>query len=59
MNLLSNAFKFTEQGQITLSVNVVKDSEEQALIIFQVKDTGIGIPKRQTNRLFSPSSSLG
>lgn len=58
MNLLSNAFKFTEEGKITLAVNIVEDSQKQALIRFQVKDTGIGIPRKQTDKLFSPFSQV-
>lgn len=58
MNLLSNAFKFTEEGKITLTVNIVEDNQNQALIRFQVKDTGIGIPRKQTDKLFSPFSQV-
>ncbi|MEL7035686.1 MAG: ATP-binding protein [Cyanobacteria bacterium J06592_8] len=47
-NLLSNAIKFTpENGQVTLRVRV-----DDNTVIFQIKDTGIGIPKEQQPLLF-------
>lgn len=49
-NLLNNAFKFTENGGITISVNSVKHSD---FISISVSDTGIGISEAQQNRLFS------
>lgn len=50
-NLLSNANKFTENGTITLTVHHER-REEYARIIFEVKDTGIGMSPEQTNKLF-------
>jgi len=47
-NLLSNAMKFTEEGEVNLSV----EYRDNALIIF-VKDTGIGISEQQQQHLFS------
>lgn len=52
VNLLSNAAKFTEQGTVTLSIR--RESEmEGDWMCFQVSDTGIGIPRDQTARLFT------
>lgn len=45
-NLVSNAIKFTENGSITLSIDVSTESDSKHLII-KVKDTGIGIPKEK------------
>lgn len=47
LNLLSNAFKFTFQGEVSISVQVVGEFFELA-----VKDTGAGIPAAQMNNLF-------
>ena len=49
-NLLGNAFKFTEKGTITLAVSSV----ENQYIIFEVKDTGIGIAADQQVLIFEP-----
>lgn len=53
-NLLSNAMKFTEQGQVDLDVYVEteQDSTEENRIIFAVKDTGIGIPENKQDLVF-------
>jgi len=49
-NLLSNAFKFTERGQVTVSVHKA-DNDENALR-FDVRDTGIGIPRDKQDLIF-------
>jgi CheY-like chemotaxis protein len=60
-NLLSNAFKFTEQGSVRLSVSLAERgwSEDHAVlraapsvIAFQVEDTGIGIPSEKQRIIF-------
>ena len=54
-NILDNAAKFTQQGQITLNVRrTVPDPTDpaQAYIIFQVSDTGIGMNPEQTEHIF-------
>jgi len=51
LNLLSNACKFTEKGQITLEV-MREIREHGDWIIFQVKDTGIGLAEEQQQRIF-------
>ncbi|WP_455204858.1 GAF domain-containing sensor histidine kinase [Kaarinaea lacus] len=50
-NLLSNANKFTEKGKIDLRV-FHKMRNKQDWVIFEVKDTGIGMNKKQLNKLF-------
>jgi len=53
-NLLSNAFKYTDEGEIELSVfyEPSDTSEEDVTIIFRVRDTGQGIPQEHIGRLF-------
>jgi PAS domain S-box-containing protein len=43
LNLVSNAVKFTKEGQITVSVSLLSEDEQQVTIEFAVADTGIGI----------------
>ena len=47
LNLLSNACKFTEKGTVLLSASV-----DDGFVVWQVSDTGIGIPKNQQNMIF-------
>jgi PAS domain S-box-containing protein len=49
VNLLSNAVKFTEHGSVTLTVRGV-----DGRAVFEVADTGIGIPPQQLDRIFDP-----
>ena len=51
INLLSNAMKFTEQGEVELEVTFEPWS---SLLIVQVRDSGIGISQEQQSRLFQP-----
>lgn len=50
LNLLSNAFKFTEQGQVSLKIEALPAGR----IRFEVNDTGIGISDEQAIHLFEP-----
>ncbi len=53
LNLLSNAAKFTEAGEITLDIaQVTRDGEEWVRI--QVRDTGVGIPEDKLETIFEP-----
>ncbi|WNO61943.1 ATP-binding protein [Rheinheimera sp. MMS21-TC3] len=57
INLISNAIKFTEQGDITLSLtSTPQPASEQVSIIFSVTDTGIGISAEQQKDLFTAFS---
>ncbi|WP_245391552.1 ATP-binding protein [Thioflexithrix psekupsensis] len=56
LNILSNAAKFTERGEVILSVRRIVVSSEEAWIEFQVKDTGIGMTGTQMARLFQAFS---
>ncbi|NTS78609.1 response regulator [Catenovulum sp. SM1970] len=50
LNLTSNAIKFTEQGQVTLSIELLS---ERSVLLFKVADTGIGLTPIQQKKLFS------
>ena len=52
-NLAGNAIKFTHQGEVSVNVGVVSCSDDETLLRFSVKDTGIGIPRQKINILFS------
>ncbi len=53
-NLVSNAIKFTEIGQVVLRVNSVARENNSAYIVFQVSDTGSGVAKEFIPHLFKP-----
>ncbi len=61
LNLLSNSLKFTDQGEIVLSVSVEKPSTDEngdIRLHFIVRDTGIGIPAERKDRLFRSFSQV-
>ncbi len=51
-NLLGNAIKFTDEGEVIVRVELVGEDEESATVRFEVSDTGIGISPEQQQRLF-------
>ena len=54
LNLLGNAVKFTEQGEIRLEVSCQASSHDQASLLFAVHDSGIGIAPDKLPHLFEP-----
>lgn len=52
VNLLSNAFKFTERGYVALTTELFDDNVDFSTIKITVKDTGIGIGEREIGRVF-------
>jgi PAS domain S-box-containing protein len=52
LNLVSNAVKFTNVGQITVSVKLVSETDDNVILQFSVKDTGIGINDTKTETIF-------
>ncbi|KAJ5793666.1 hypothetical protein N7457_000265 [Penicillium paradoxum] len=56
MNLLSNSYKFTPSGSVTVKAKVVRESKGRVRLECSVTDTGIGIPDEQKARLFRPFS---
>lgn len=55
-NLSNNAVKFTKQGEIIVSIRLVKKEKDRAELQFSVKDTGIGLTKEQIGKLFKEFS---
>lgn len=51
-NLISNAIKFTERGEVVLRVQKEEESESQVLLHFTITDTGVGIPKDKQELIF-------
>jgi PAS domain S-box-containing protein len=58
LNLIGNAIKFTQQGSISLSCHVSKKTSKNYYLVFEVKDTGIGIPKTKLNTIFESFSQV-
>ena len=56
MNLVGNAVKFTEQGRVVLQVRATEDSGDSVTLLFEVTDTGIGIPPDKQGTIFDAFS---
>ncbi|MGE4290710.1 MAG: response regulator [Desulfovibrio sp.] len=56
LNLVSNAVKFTESGEVLLEVRLETAGEKNARLRFGVRDTGIGLTEEQAENLFTPFS---
>ena len=52
INLLGNAAKFTEQGELELSLEVQEESEQTITLLSKIRDTGIGIPPDKCETIF-------
>ncbi len=52
-NLINNAIKFTEKGEINLSVDLLSEDVSGYVLKFSVSDTGIGIPEKKIPQIFS------
>ena len=55
-NLASNAIKFTERGEVVVSVRTAVRVADRVLLYFEVRDTGIGMTEQQTTQLFNAFS---
>ncbi|MBF0620369.1 MAG: response regulator [Magnetococcales bacterium] len=53
-NLLGNAIKFTEQGQVILSITPIEREEDKITLDFSITDSGIGMSEDQLEKLFQP-----
>ncbi len=54
INLIGNAIKFTEQGEVVLDVQVRDEDEDKCELQFSIRDTGIGIKPAMQEKLFQP-----
>ncbi|MGB9687976.1 response regulator [Thermogutta sp.] len=52
INLVDNAIKFTEQGEVVVEIVSKEHHEREAVLEFSVRDTGIGIPPEKQKRIF-------
>jgi len=55
-NLIGNAIKYTDAGEVAVKVAVTESGEDTALLLFTVRDTGVGIPVEQQGRIFESFS---
>jgi PAS domain S-box-containing protein len=53
LNLISNAIKFTEKGQITLTISIIAQDDKNIDLKFTITDTGIGIPPEKIHQIFN------
>jgi signal transduction histidine kinase len=51
-NIVGNAIKFTERGEVAVNVGLVDDRETSVTLRFEVRDTGMGIPAEKVDLLF-------
>ena len=56
INLVNNAIKFTEKGEITVGVHKIADEPDGVRLRFEIRDTGIGLTEEQRKKLFSAFS---
>ena len=53
INYVNNAIKFTHAGQVLLSARLEAETADSALVRFEVRDTGVGIPKDKLEQVFT------
>ncbi len=56
INLIGNACKFTEKGEVVVNVELLSDKDNKLDVKFSVRDTGIGIPAERLNAIFEAFS---
>ena len=57
-NLIGNAFKFTQKGEVSARVFVESQTEDEVQLRFSVRDTGIGVPPEKVGLLFEKFSQV-
>lgn len=58
INMVGNAIKFTEKGQVLLRIETRQQEREDLTLAFFIEDTGIGIPEHARNRIFQAFSQV-
>jgi len=58
INLITNAIKFTEQGEIKIEITQVKEANSSVTVRFSIIDTGTGIAEHRRDRLFKSFSQI-
>ena len=58
-NLVGNAVKFTESGRVSLAIDLLERTEDQATLQFVVEDSGIGMTESQLAQIFQPFNQAG
>ena len=58
LNLVGNAIKFTEHGSVSLRLRAQREEGDHASIVFEVRDTGIGMTAEAIERLFQPFQQI-
>jgi PAS domain S-box-containing protein len=56
VNLIGNAIKFTESGQIVIDITIKNKKQKKVIILFSIKDTGVGIAAENIGNLFESFS---
>ena len=52
VNLVGNAIKFTEKGEVEIRARLERQDEDRAVVLFSIRDTGIGIPRDMQEKIF-------
>ncbi|MDB5285702.1 MAG: rcsC 4 [Mucilaginibacter sp.] len=58
INLVGNAIKFTAKGEVFICVKLKSNKDKMYELLFEIRDTGIGIPPNKLNRLFKAFSQV-
>ncbi len=51
-NIVNNAVKFTEEGSISIRLSLIEEKDDEANLLFEVEDTGLGIRKENLSKIF-------